>query len=143
MKDPKTAIQTAYYALLDGQVSYGGSVVPVGDKANVPDTYPQIVLSDWTEVDDSDKSSFGSELTFTIHIYDRTQSESYSRAGLYDIVGQIKGLLRTRPQSVDLSPDFNLVRLIIDNETSLPKTKTDTHITYRRQVRFRMNVEEL
>lgn len=143
MLDAKTAVQMSFYSLLDGNISIDGSNVPVGDKMNTPDTYPQIVLSDWTEVDDSDKSSFGSELTFTVHVYCRTEAQSASRADLYDIVGQIKQQVRTRPQSVDLSPDFNLVWLIIDDELSLPKELTDTHTTFGRQLRFRMNVEEL
>lgn len=143
MKDAKTVIQTSYYGLLNGNVTIDGSNVPVGDKMNTPDSYPQIVLSDWTEVDESDKSSFGSELTFTVHVYDRTEAQSASRADLYDIVGQIKQQVRTRPNSVDLSPDFKLVWLIVDDELSLPKELTETHITFGRQLRFRMNVEQL
>lgn len=143
MKDAKTSVQTSFYSLLDGSVSIDGSDIPVGDKMNVPDTYPQIVLSDWTEVDDSDKSSFGAELTFSVHVYCKTESQNASRADLYDIVGQIKQQIRTRPNSVNLSPDFKLIRLIVDDELSLPKTKTDTHITFGRQIRFRMNYEEL
>lgn len=143
MKDAKKVIQTSFYGLLDGNITIGGSAVPVGDKMNVPGGYPQIVLSDWTEVDDSDKSSFGSELTFTVHVYCRTESQSASREDLYSIVNQIKQQVRTRPQSVDLSPDFNLIRLLIDDELSLPKELTDTHITFGRQIRFRMNCEQL
>jgi len=143
MKDPKTAVQTSFYSLLDGNVTIGGSAVGVGDKMNPPDGYPQITLNDWTEIDDSDKSSFGSELTFTTHVYDRQEQDNGSRADLYDIVGQMKQLVRTRPQSVDLSPDFKLIWLIIDDELSLPKELTDTHITFGRQVRFRMAIEEL
>ncbi len=143
MKDAKTAIQKSFYSLLDGNISVGGSTVGVGDKMNPPNGYPQITLNDWTEIDDSDKSSFGSELTFTVHVYDRQEQDSGSRADLYDIVNQIKGQVRTRPQSVDLSPDFNLIRLIVDDELSIPKELTDTHITFGRQIRFRMSIEEL
>lgn len=143
MNDAKTAIQTAYYGLLNGNITIDGANVPVGDKMNPPDTYPQIILSDWTEIDDSDKSSFGSELTFTVHVYCRTAAQSASRADLYNIVGQIKQQLRTRPNSVDLSPDFKLIWLIVDDELSLPKELTDTHITFGRLIRFRMVVEEL
>ena len=100
-------------------------------------------MNNWTEIDDSDKSSFGSELTFTTHVYDRQEQDNGSRADLYDIVGQMKQLVRTRPQSVDLSPDFKLIWLIIDDELSLPKELTDTHITFGRQVRYRMAIEEL
>lgn len=143
MKDAKEVIQTSFYGLLDGNVTIGGDAVPVGDKMNPPDTYPQIVLSDWTEVDDSDKSSFGSELTFTTHYYDQTESQKASRSDLYSMVNQSKQLLRTRPNAVDLSPDFKLIWMIIDDELSLPKELTDTHITFGRQVRYRMSIEEL
>ena len=37
MKDPKTAVQTSFYSLLDGNVTIGGSAVGVGDKMNPPD----------------------------------------------------------------------------------------------------------
>jgi len=144
MKDAKTAIQTSYYSLLDGNVTIDSSAVGVYDKMNVPSadnrTEQWIVLSDWTEVDASDKSSFGSELTFTVHFYDRQEGSRGSRANLYDMVNQVKQEVRTRPNSVDLSPDFDLIWLNIDDENSLPKELTDTHLTFGRQVRFRMQV---
>lgn len=143
MKDPKTAVQTSFYSLLDGNVTIGGSAVPVGDKMSPPDSYPQMVLNDWTEVDTSDKTSFINELTFTVHYYDRISGDKGSRANLYGMVGQSKQLVRTRPNSVDLSPDFKLIWLVIDDELSLPKTRTDTHITFGRQVRYRMQIQEL
>lgn len=143
MKDPKKVIQVSFYSLLNGNITIGGSSVPVGDKMAPADTYPQIVLSDWTEVDTSDKSSFINELTFTVHFYDRISGDKGSRANLYDMVGQAKQLVRTRPNSVDLSPDFKLLWLVIDDELSLPKTRTDTHITFGRQVRYRMQIQQL
>lgn len=147
MKDPKTAIQTSYYSLLDGNVSIDSTNVGVYDKMNVPPaderTDQWIVLSDWTEIDDSDKSSFGSELTFTVHFYDRQEGSRGSRADLYDMVDQAKQQVRTRPNSVDLSPDFKLIWLTVDEENSLPKELTETHLTFGRQIRYRMAVQEL
>lgn len=144
-KDAKRAVQTSFYSLLDGNITLDGTPVPVGDKIDVPETYPQIVLSDWTEVDDSDKSSFGTELTFTVHYYDRfgLNDRNRSRGDLYSMVGQSKQQVRTRPQSVDLSPDFNLVWLKIDQLLSLPKELTDTHETFGQQIRYRMAIEQL
>jgi len=143
MKDAKTKLQTAYYSLLNGNVTIDGSAVGIGDKLNPPDTYPQVIISDWTDTEESDKYHLGSEVTIRLLIYDRQEQDNGSRADLYSISDQIKQIIKARPDPIDLSPNFKNVWTRLDNEVSLPKDLSDTHITFGIQQRFRHEIEQL
>src|SRR5690554_1108877 len=135
MKDVKHPLQTAYFTLLNGNVVIPKEVwpapirpasdytVPVYDNIPANVTYPYIKLGEWTEVDDSDKSSFGSDLTLTTQIVDR-YSGAITRAPLYSAANGMKKIIRARPSPFDLDA-FNVVTTIIDNENSF-KDLTDT-----------------
>lgn len=143
MKDIKLDLQTAYYNLLNGNLSFATVNVPVFDVMDVPQSpaYPHVILSDWTQVDDGDKSSFGEEVTFGIDIVDKATQRG-NRAGVYSIINQIKQIIRVRPEPFNVT-GWNVLNTRLDNEFTLPKEFDGTHIYFGNRVRFRHTVEQL
>lgn len=151
MKDVKAQIQTSYFSLLNTKVILAKELwpapirpttdytVPVYDNVPSTATYPYIKLGEWTEVDDSDKSSFGSELTFTVQVVDRYEN-SITRAPLYEACNQLKQIIRSRPIAVTAT-GFNVINSIIDNENTF-RELTDTHIYLYNNIRFRHIIEQ-
>jgi|11_taG_2_1085331.scaffolds.fasta_scaffold00329_6 hypothetical protein len=143
MNDVKQSLQTAYYALLNGNITYSSTAVPVYDVMNVPQSpdYPHILITDYTQVDDSDKSSFGEEITVDIEIIDRAEQRA-SRAGLFSIVNQIKNIIRVRPEAFDVS-GWNIFNTNLDTEITIPKEFDGNYIYFGSRITFRHSIEEL
>lgn len=141
MKDVKKELQPEYYGLLDGNIQWNGNTV--GVHYGVPDDaeYPLIALGEYTQVDDSDKSSFGDELTFTLRVVDRFPNSSISRAALFSISNDIKEIIRTVPNPFDLA-SFNVITATVDNQTTF-KELTDTYLYVHEQIRFRHEIEQV
>jgi hypothetical protein len=136
MKDVKRDLQTAYFSLLNGNVG-----APVHDFVPASPVYPYVALQQWTEVDDSDKSSFGSDVTFGVQIVDRFSGSGGSRLPMYDIANEIKKIIRARPVPFDIF-NWNIINSVVDNETSF-KELTDTHLYVYLNIRFRHRVEQI
>ena len=146
MKNIQTPYQTAIYELLDGSITIDGSAIAIYDKMSIPTSadYPHVVISDWTNVPDNDKDGFNNETTLTMMIYDQVAGAQGSRANIYDIKNQLMQTLIPDVSEPDLSvAGFNLVWGRLDNTNSLPKEKTDTHITFGEMIRFRFWIEQL
>jgi len=143
MKDVKQDLQSAYYTLLNGNISYASETIAVYDVENIPQNpnYPYISLGDWTQIDDGDKTSFGEEITFDLDVVDRAEQRA-SRAGVYSIVNQIKEIIRVRPEPFDIT-DWNVFNTRLDNEFTLPKEFDGNFIYFGQRVRFRHTVEQL
>ena len=143
MKDVKADLQSAYYSLLNGNVSYSGSNVPVYDVNNVPQgpDYPHILITDFTQIDDSDKSSFGEEITVDLEVIDRATQRA-SRAGLFSVVNQIKQIIRVRPEAFSVS-GWNIFNTILDTEITIPKEFDGRYIYFGTRLTFRHSIEEL
>jgi hypothetical protein len=141
MKDPRTALQTAFYGLLDNAITYNSHTVAVSDIMYPPDSFPHVLLGDWTIRDDSDKAYFMQICSFTVRIYDRMSGNMGSRAAMYDIANQVIGIIRSRPDSV-IPQGFHLIWLRLDNENLLPKVQTDTFIQFGTLLRFELEVQQ-
>lgn len=139
--DIKRALQTAYYTLLDGNVTLNGETVPVYDVMSIPGkpNYPYIALGDFTATDWSDKTSFGETLTFTVTVYDRSDQIA-SRGKMYDVIDQIKRIIRARPVPFNLT-NWNVLTSVLDDENFIPKLLEGTHTYFGTQLRFRHVVE--
>lgn len=138
---PADQLQRAYYTVLNTNVSYGGSVVPVYDEVPRNATYPYIELGDYTEGDDSSKSDFGFECTFSVTIVDRYDGSFGSNIKIYDIWDSVKGLIRTRPQGLSLT-GFSLISTTVDSSVKRSE-KTDTHNYRILECRFRHQIRQL
>ena len=143
MKDVKSSLQTAYYSLLNGNISYSGNDVPVYDVENVPQdpVYPHILITDYTQIDDSDKSSFGEEITVDLEVIDRSIQRA-SRAGVFSVVSQIKQIIRARPEALSAT-GWNIFNTILDTEITIPKEFDGTYTYFGSRITFRHSIEEL
>ncbi len=139
-KDSTTQLQTAYYTLLNTNVTLSGSVIPVYDEVPSSATYPHIQFGDTTLVDNSTKSTFMDEATFSLSVVDRFSLDNGTRSRINSIVDQVKRIIRARPVPFDLT-DFNVIISIVDNDL-FRKEKTDTYTYFIRELRFRHVIEE-
>lgn len=143
MKDVKQSLQEAYYSLLNGNVSYSGSNVPVYDEMRVPQdpVYPYVMISNFTQIDDSDKSSFGEEITVDLEVIDRA-TQFASRAGLFSVINQIKQIIRVRPEAFSVA-GWNIFNTKLDTEITIPKEFDGNHIYFGTRLTFRHSIEQL
>jgi len=139
MRDIKRKLQTDYFSLLTGIV-IDGYTVPVYDDVPQDATYPYIKLGEWTEVDFSDKTSFGGDVTLTVQIVDRFQG-TVSRAKMYDVVDEVKKIIRARPVPFNVV-GWNILTSVVDNETTF-RQLTDTFVYVYSNIRFRHLAEQL
>ncbi len=139
-KDPTTQLQTQYYTLLNGNVSLSGSVIPVYDEVPSNATYPHIQFADTTLVDNSTKSTFMDDATFSLSVVDRFSLDNGTRSRINDVVDQVKQIIRARPVPFTLT-DFNVIVSVVDNDL-FRKEKTDTYTYFIRKLRFRHIIEE-
>ena len=151
MKDVKTQLQTAYYTLLNGNVVIPKETwpvpvrpvtdytVPVYDSVPSSATYPYINFQEFTETDDSDKSSFGADQTFTIEVVDRYQN-TWTSAVRNFVCNRVKEIIRARPVPLNLS-DWNVISSVVDTENT-NKQMTDTHTYIISIIRFRHLIEQ-
>ncbi len=139
-KDSTTQLQTAYYTLLNTNVSLSGSAIPVYDEVPSSATYPHIQFGDTTLVDNSTKSTFMDEATFSLSVVDRFSLDNGTRSRINSIVDQVKQIIRARPVPFNLT-DFNVTISVVDNDL-FRKEKTDTYTYFIRELRFRHVIEE-
>lgn len=143
MKDPKADLQQAYYTLLNGNITYSEENVPVYDVNNVPQTpdYPHILLTDFTQIDSSDKTVFAEDITVDLEVIDRGTQRA-SRAGIFSVVNQIKGIIRVRPEAFSLT-DWNIYNTTLDTEITIPKEFDGAYIYFGSRLTFRHSAEQL
>jgi len=139
-KDSTTELQVAYYTLLNTNVTLSGTPVPVYDEVPANATYPHIHFGETTLVDNSTKSTFMDEVTFSMSVVDRFQADNGSRAKINSCVNQVKEIIRARPVPFSLS-SFNVITSVVDNDLSR-KERTSTYTYFIRELRFRHIIEE-
>ena len=139
-KDSTTQLQVGYYQLLNGNVTLSGTPVPVYDEVPANGTYPHIQFNDTTLTDNSTKSTFMDNVTFSMSVVDRFSLDNGSRSRLNNVVNQVKEIVRARPVPFNLN-DFNVLVSVVDNDI-FRKEKTDTFTYFIRELRFRHIIEE-
>jgi hypothetical protein len=139
-KDSTTELQVAYYTLLNTNVTLSGSPVPIYDEVPANGTYPHIQFNDTTLTDNSTKTTFMDNVTFSLSVVDRFSLDNGSRANLNNVVNQVKEIIRARPVPFDLT-NFNVISSVVDNDISR-KEKTSTYTYFIRELRFRHIIEE-
>lgn len=143
MKDNSTALQTAFYDVIDGSISYGGNDIALYDTVPDSPSYPYIQFRDKTGNDRSNKTDFGSTDTVSLSIVDRfpvgTQG---SRTRINSVANDMFDLLRPDRTTVNLNPTgFNVVRLIVENDIFL-RELSETYLYLSREIRFNLQTEE-
>ena len=141
MKDPGLLLQTEYYRLLNGQVTYAGNLVPVYD--TVPDnaTYPYIQIGDKTDTDFSNKTTQGNQVTQGLTIVDRFQASTGGRNSVYTISSEVMEILTARPLPFAVE-ELNFITSTLDN--SLTRQELSSTFHYRiMELRFRHLIEQI
>ena len=139
-KDSTTQLQTAYYQLLNNNVTLSGNPVPVYDDVPANGTYPHIQFNITTLTDQSTKTSFMDDGTFSLSVVDRFSLDNGTRSRINSIVDQIKQIIRARPVPFNLT-DFNVITSVVDNDIFI-KEKSNTYTYFIREIRFRHIIEE-
>lgn len=141
MNGNETTLQTAYYTLMNGNITYDGVTVPVYDAIPSNPVYPHIKIGERTGIEDSNKSYFGENVTQTITITDRFGGNFGSRKAIYSIANQIKQIVRVRPDPFSLT-GFNNVVTKLDNEMTW-RDEQDSYIYFYQSLRFRHFIQQL
>jgi hypothetical protein len=139
-KDSTTELQVAYYTLLNTNVTLSGNPVAVYDEVPANGTYPHIQFNDTTLSDNSTKTTFMDDVTFSLSVVDRFSLDNGSRANLNNVVNQVKQIIRARPVPFSLT-NFNVINSVVETDLSR-KEKTSTYTYFIRELRFRHIIEE-
>lgn len=142
MKLPSKQLQIAYYTALNGNITYGGSNVPVYDVVPQDADYPYIVLADQIVTDrPSTKDSYISDVIMQVDVVTGFEGAYGGKSMMYDISDSVIDIIRTRAPYISLT-GFNLFKSTLDI-ASLVTNETETHILYINRIRFRHLIEEL
>lgn len=144
MKDNSTPLQTAFFDVIDGAITYGGNTVALYDTVPDSPSYPYIQFGDKTSNDRSNKTDFGSTDTINLSIVDRfpvgTQG---SRIRINSVANDMFDILKPNRTTVNLNPTgFNVVRLILENDIFL-RELSETYLYLSREIRFNLQTEEI
>lgn len=140
MIDPGLLLQTEYYRLLNGQITYAGNVVPVYDTVPANATYPYIQIGDKTDIDFSNKTTQGNEVTQGISVVDRFQASTGGRASTYAISSSVMAKITARPVPFSIL-GLRVITSILDN--SLTRQELTATYHYRIvELRFRHIIEQ-
>lgn len=143
MRDPAIHIQTKYFQLLNGNITYGGQVVPVYDNVPKNATYPYIQIGSKTDVARSTKTYFGNEVTQGLSIVSRFDASSIgSRMPMYSISNDVQEIICARPVSFTDVPGLNVISATLDNSLTREELTT-THKYMIYELRFRHIIEQL
>lgn len=127
---PLLPLQVAMYELLSAELS-----VPVYDFIPEAAEYPYVDLGECNEMPDNDHGAYGSEVTYTLHVW--TEAEGFSQ-GL-GIVDEISRILDHQKQN--LSPQGHRV---ISVRRDLTRTMRDPNPRLRHcPVRYRICTEQI
>lgn len=109
MKDPSGYIRTWLYGVLNGTVSYGGSVVPVYSFASKDAAMPYIIIAEQTgDPEGGTKDAWINKHDITLEIYCASKGNDASYVPLNTIANSVIQLVRTRAK-VTIDSGFNVV----------------------------------
>ena len=122
-------------------VNDGAWVGVYSDMAPTDSDYPYITLGQQTFTDDADKTVFGSVATQAVSVVTAFDGDSGGKKLSSDIADVVVERIRTRA-GLDLSPDYNMITVTLDNYISL-REPTPTTTIIRAELRFKHIIEEL
>lgn len=142
MRDYNKPVRTGYFQRLNGAILYGASVVPVYSK-QAPNnaSYPYIILSTQTGVDDFTKNNQGQEVTILIQIITGFMGAIKDEIA-DEIADQIYQLIHPADKNfIDVGPGFQVVSTTLLLDTC-DENQNDTFKIYRRLIRFGHRIRE-
>jgi hypothetical protein len=138
MTDPTATMQTAYYSkLTTPAIIYAGHTVRVySDFAPSNAKSPYIILGAQTLIDNSNKTTFGSDFTQAVTVVDVTDASVTGRARLLAVANTVVERIRTRKFTLPIASDFDSTTVTLDNAITLTE-RTANRTVLRRELRFR------
>jgi len=146
MKDLGLIIRTKFWERLNG-VAYSGGTIKVYDSASVPANInpPYVTLGTFlsTELGEGSKQSYGQECILLLEVITKATNSYGGKALSDEISNEIIELCRTRQAGYfDLSPDFQLISIILENTQTI-EDLVESGLISRRLIRFRIKVHQL
>jgi len=145
MKDPATAIRTAYYNALNNVVSLNSSPIPFYDQVPSGAAYPYIYVSDFTCTEETTKDIFGWDATITLVAAMKYTANYGGESDIDTIAWQIENIVRggtTTSQPLSFSPDFLNVITQLD-QSNFFKALAPDGIVFYRTLKFRHRIQQL
>jgi len=142
MKDPSGLIRSWLFTLLDTNVSYGSSVVPVYSFAPKNARMPYILLAQQSagpEGEHSTKDSYVTDQSFTIEIYSSHTGNDASYVPINTISNSVLQLVRVRTSITIVG--YNVVSCVLDNTITDNFLMDDTTIIMK-VLNFTLIIEE-
>jgi hypothetical protein len=145
MIDVKLPVRKAFYDLLNGALTYQGSLVPVvDDMKNLGDASTLwVLLSNQTGADSSTFQTFDSDETIVLDVVYKGASR-VNKEQVDNVVGQILPLALPAPGSNGLNPfpsvQINCVK--VSSDQYLTTALNSSNSVIRRLVTFRMHVRQ-
>lgn len=146
MKDPVKFIKDAYYALLDGAITYNGSPIPVYDEEADPagNTY-YIIISTVTDTDQPVKTKFFTDTQIVIDVVTLLDYQMTKQKEIVDVIcGKIMDLVLPTPDTTGIADtaDFQVISVRRESSNHLPVLDTGTKKVVRRILRYTQTVVE-
>ena len=141
MNLPNKALQTAYYQALNGNISFGGSNVPIYDVVPDGDNYPYILLGSQNVIEDVSKDDFGTEIVMDIDVVTGFEGSFGGKSMAYDISDDVVNAIRTRTANYLSLSGFTMVTTTLDSSIALQEL-TETHVLYINKLRFRHKIQQ-
>jgi len=145
MKDPATAIRSAYYTALNNVVTLNSSPVPFYDQVPSDSAYPYIYVSDFTCTEETTKDVFGWNATITLVAAMKYDANYGGQSDIDNVAGQIENIVRgstTTNQPLSFSPNFQNVITQLDQSNFFKAMAADGIVFYR-TLKFRHRIQEI
>ena len=137
MNLPSRLLQVAYYQALNGNISYGGSNVPVYDVVPKGADYPYILLGSQLVTE----TKFNTDTRITDVIFDVDVVTGFEgafggKSQAYDISEDVINAIRKTPGTYLSLSGFKMLTATLENSIILQE-ESETHILYINKLRFR------
>ena len=142
MKLPSEELQKAYYTALNGNITSGGSNVPVFDVVPPDEDYPYIHIVGQNVVE----SNFNSDKRITDIIMELDVVTGYDgsfggKKAMYEISEDVIELIRQTPGNYVSLSGFTMLTATLDSSFSREE-ESQTHVLFINRLRFRHKIQE-
>jgi hypothetical protein len=146
VKDPVKFIKDAYYTLLDGNVTYNATTIPVYDEEAVPagNTW-YIIISTVTNTNNPVKTKFFTDIEILIDVVTLLDYQMTKEKEIVDVIcGKIMNLVLPTKETTGIADtsDFQAISVRCESGNHLPVADTGTKKVVRRVLRFSQTIVE-
>jgi len=137
MNLPSRLLQVAYFQALNGNISYGGSNVPVYDVIPPNADYPYILLGSQLTTETSFNTDVRiTEVVFDVDVVTGFEGAFGGKSQAYDISEDIINIIRKTPGNYLSLTGYKMLTATLESSLTLQE-QDETHILYINKLRFR------